>query len=493
MSGQLQPGPANANGVPSAILNSSAKHTQRAERWFVGIFATQAGLSALLVLGIVAFLIRESAGFSQAYTRVLAVQHASGMDWADAVERMAAPFELFEASIVRQTAGNPTRRDAALERWRTIRAPVLRLVQEVRDGAASRVQAIQIGLATPEATLPTTAAAFGVVTSKLRGVVSEGKRNARAWLTADGPLSAGLLLEALDCFEGFERGVIKLPKPETLSAPTSSSAFVAFLTGSRWETSSVGRIELGLLPLLIGSIHVSAMAFALAVPLGLGAAVYVSQLAGRLERIALKPLIEFMAAIPTVVLGFLGCVVVGPLLKATSESAVFRMLPGFPLPESLNAGTAALLLAFMAVPTVFALAEDALSTVPKSLRDGSLALGASPFQTLMRLLLPGIAPALVSSCLLAFGRIIGETMVVLLCSGGKAAIPNYKEGLASLFAPIQTMPGIIAQEIGHAPMNSLLHSALFLVGLTLLSLTLLVNLLAQLALSKTRRPRRRAA
>lgn len=256
-------------------------------------------------------------------------------------------------------------------------------------------------------------------------------------------------------------------------------ALSTFFTGREWLTASFWQDRYGVLPLFVGSLLVSGIALMLAVPLGVGAAVYVNQLASPLEQRLIKPCIEFISAFPSVVLGFFGIVFLGEHLRALSQVPWLSWVPGFPIAERLNALTAGCLLALIAVPTIFTLAEDALNNVPRSFREASLALGATRLQTIIRITVPAALSGIISAVLLGFGRVIGETMVVLLCAGNRIAIPDFTEGLSVVTQPVHTMTGIIAQEMGEVVRGSIHYRALFVVGLALFFLSLLINFLAQ--------------
>jgi phosphate transport system permease protein len=152
----------------------------------------------------------------------------------------------------------------------------------------------------------------------------------------------------------------------------------------------------------------------------------------------------------------------------------------------LNALTAGLLLAFTSIPTIFSLAEDALTNVPKHLKEASFALGATRFQTLIRVLIPASLSGIISAILLGFGRVIGETMVVLLCAGNRIAIPDFSEGIGAFFQPVHTMTGIIAQEMGEVAHGSIHYRALFMVGIILFLASLVINYVAQMIVRKYR-------
>lgn len=257
------------------------------------------------------------------------------------------------------------------------------------------------------------------------------------------------------------------------------ASVTSFLFGREWLTASFWQDWYGILPLLVGSLMVSAVALVLAVPLGVGAAVYVNQIARPFEQRWIKPVIEFISAFPSVVLGFFGIAVLGEALRRLSQVPWLSGLPGFPIAERLNALTAGCLLGLIAVPTIFTLAEDALNNVPRSFREASYALGASRLQTIIKITIPASLSGIISAVLLGFGRVIGETMVVLLCAGNRIAIPDFSAGLGAFVQPVHTMTGIIAQEMGEVVRGSIHYRALFMVGIVLFFLSLLINYAAQ--------------
>jgi phosphate transport system permease protein len=253
----------------------------------------------------------------------------------------------------------------------------------------------------------------------------------------------------------------------------------SFLFGREWVTASFWQDWYGIVPLLVGSVMVSLVALLIAVPLGVASAVYVSEVASRHEKRLIKPYIEFISAIPSVVLGFFGIAVVGQAVRAASESSLLKWVSFFPISERLNIFTAGCLLALMAVPTIFTLAEDALRNVPRGFKEASYALGANRLQTIARVIVPASLSGIVSAVLLGLGRVIGETMVVLLCAGNRIAIPDFTQGVGAVFQPVHTMTGIIAQEMGEVVRGSTHYRALFMVGLVLFTITLGINWLAQ--------------
>lgn len=263
----------------------------------------------------------------------------------------------------------------------------------------------------------------------------------------------------------------------------------AFVTGKRWVTNSFNRELYGLLPLLSGTLLVSLVAGSLAVPLGLASALYVNQFATARERLVLKPVLEFLAAFPTVLLGFLGVVFWGDIVQAISALPMVDALPGFPLNDRLNALTAGSLLALVAIPVIFTLSEDALNAVSRDFTEASLSVGATRVQTLWRVVLPAASPGLLSAVLLGFGRIMGETMIVLLVAGNRIQIPGLGDGVIPFFQPVHTMTGIIAQEMGEVSSGGLHYRALFVVAAVLFLLALGLNHMAR----EVTRPMRRRA
>lgn len=285
---------------------------------------------------------------------------------------------------------------------------------------------------------------------------------------------------------GFAGIEARLQAWDNLTPVPWSKALSGFLFGKQWLTASFWQDWYGVIPLFVGSLMVSMIALALAVPLGVGAAIYINQIASPREQRLVKPAIEFISAIPSVVLGFFGIAVLGQTLRALSQIEWLSWVPGFPYSERLNALTAGGLLALIAVPTIFTLAEDAINNVPRAFKEASFALGASRMQTIIRIIVPAALSGIVSAVLLGLGRVIGETMVVLLCAGNRIAIPDFTAGLAVVAQPVHTMTGIIAQEIGEVARGGIHYRALFVVGLVLFFIALLINFLAQKIVRKYR-------
>lgn len=258
----------------------------------------------------------------------------------------------------------------------------------------------------------------------------------------------------------------------------------AFLFGKDWVTNSSWHDFYGLLPIFSGSFLIAVIALVVAVPFAVSAAIYVNQLAPHREQTFIKPAIEFIEAIPSVVLGFFGILVFGETLRSISQVEWLEWVPGFPMAERLTILNAGLLLALMAVPTIFTLTEDALNNVPQALTENSLAMGATKLQTVFRVVVPTAISGMIAAILLGFGRIIGETMVVLLVAGNKIKIPDFTEGVGVIAQPAHTMTGIIAQELGEVDAGSLHWRALFMVGMVLFVISLIVNFSAQRVLKR---------
>ncbi len=244
------------------------------------------------------------------------------------------------------------------------------------------------------------------------------------------------------------------------------------LFGSRWYP-----IEryFGILPLISGSLLVTVGAILIAIPLGIGTAVFLSEFSPVWLRNLLKPIIEILAGLPSVVLGFLGIQIVAPF---------FRRF--FDLPTGLTAFTGAVLLALISLPTIVSIAEDALNTVPPSYRQGALALGATHWQTAWGVTVPAARSGLLTALMLGIGRSIGETMAVMMVTGNAPVLPS---GLNALFLPARTMTATIASEMGEVATGSPHYHVLFFIGIILFLISLVVNLTAS---SLTLRSRKRS-
>lgn len=241
--------------------------------------------------------------------------------------------------------------------------------------------------------------------------------------------------------------------------PTFGEVPLADLIGARWYP-----IEdyYGLVPLVLGSLIVTLGATLIAVPLGVTTAVFIAEVAPRSVREVLKPFIEILAGLPSVMLGFLGIVILAPELYSRLN-----------LNTGLTAFTGALLLGWIAIPTIVSVAEDALDAVPRAYREGALALGATRWQTIWRVTLPAARGGVLTAVMLGIGRAFGETMAVMMVTGNAAVIPL---GLRALFAPARTMTATIAAEMGEVASGSTHYHVLFLVGIILFVISLAVNL-----------------
>jgi phosphate transport system permease protein len=245
------------------------------------------------------------------------------------------------------------------------------------------------------------------------------------------------------------------------------------LFGSRWYPIED---NFGLWPLIFGSILVTVGAVIIAVPLGLTTAIYLGEIAPPWQREILKPLIEVLAGIPSIVLGFLGWVALAPIIQHLGA------------PTGLTAFTGALILAYMALPTIISISEDALYAVPKEYRDGALAIGATQWQTIWRVVLPAARSGIVIAVMLGIGRAIGETMAVMMVTGNAANIPAL--GPDMFFQPVRTMTATIAAEMGEVAQGSLHYNVLFGIGIVLFVITAGINSLAS-RLVGSQQPRRR--
>ncbi len=242
------------------------------------------------------------------------------------------------------------------------------------------------------------------------------------------------------------------------------------LLGTRWYP-----IEdyYGLWPLIGGTLLVTIGATLIAVPLGLGTAVFIAEVAPRWAREILKPLVEVLAGLPSVVLGFLGMLVLAPAVRTALN-----------IPTGLSAITGSLLLAGMALPTLVSVAEDALDSVPQSYRHAALALGATQWQTIWRVTVPAARAGILTAIMLGIGRAIGETMTVMMVTGNAARMPT---GLGALFLPVRTLTATIAAEMGEVAQGSTHYHVLFTVGLILFLFSWVVNLIASAVVFQQRK------
>ena len=243
--------------------------------------------------------------------------------------------------------------------------------------------------------------------------------------------------------------------------PTFGEVELASLLGTRWYPIEE---HFGILPLITGSIIITLGAALIAVPFGIGTAVYISEIAPRWMREILKPLVELLGGLPSVVLGFLGFLVLAPFLRVFLD-----------LPTGLTALAGSILLGGIAVPTVVSVAEDALDAVPRAYREGAWALGATRWQTIWRVTLPAAKSGVLTAVMLGVGRAIGETMTVMMVTGNA---PVLALKLSSIFSPVRTMTATIAAEMGEVANGSVHYHVLFFIGMVLFLISLGVNIAA---------------
>ncbi|MGB9496308.1 MAG: phosphate ABC transporter permease subunit PstC [Dissulfuribacterales bacterium] len=241
-----------------------------------------------------------------------------------------------------------------------------------------------------------------------------------------------------------------------------------FLFGRYWYPTD-DPPDFGIFPLIVASLAVTAMSAVISIPLGVMTALYLAESASARLREWVKPIVELLAALPSVVIGFFGMVVVAPFLQEI-----------FDIPTGLNLFNASLMLAFMSVPTICSISEDAIYSVPIELKEASLALGATHWETIARVILPASLSGISTAIILGMSRAIGETMVVLMIAGGAAQLPS------SIFDPVRPMPASIAAEMAEAPFRSDHYYALFATGIVLFAFTLLFNLVSEYISNKYR-------
>lgn len=236
-----------------------------------------------------------------------------------------------------------------------------------------------------------------------------------------------------------------------------------FFTSVNWRPDSRIQAQYGILALLVGTVSVTALAMALSVPAGLGAAIFVSEFCGRRARETLKIVIELLAAIPSVVWGFVGYMVLNPVLIWATGA-----------PIGINILNGGIILALMSVPIIMSVGEDALKAVPDTYREAAVALGANRWQVVYKVLLPAAKNGLLAAVLLGIGRAVGETMAVLMATGHSVRIPH------SLFDPVRTLTATIAAELGETVEGGAHYRVLFVIGSLLMLIAFAVNLTADL-------------
>jgi len=243
-----------------------------------------------------------------------------------------------------------------------------------------------------------------------------------------------------------------------------------FFTTTEWYPTSMSNKRYGILALIAGTLSVTVLAMCIAVPFALGATVFVSEFCGGKVKETLKIIIELLAAIPSVVWGFIGLTVMNPLI-----------IDVFNVPVGLNVLNASIILGLMAMPIMVSIGEDALKAVPDSFREAALALGATRWQTVYRVLLPAAKNGLLAAVLLGVGRAVGETMAVLMATGHAIHIPD------SVFDSCRTLTATIAAELGETSQGSDHYRVLFLIGILLLTITFFINLTADLVVKGVRK------
>lgn len=234
-----------------------------------------------------------------------------------------------------------------------------------------------------------------------------------------------------------------------------------FFLSTSWNPAGFTESTYGILSLVVSTLFVSMGAMVLAIPVGIGTAIYISEIAKPAVRETLKPMIEILASIPSVVIGFFGIVFMGPLVANL-----------FGLSSGLNALNGSILLAFMALPTIISVSEDAIRSVPEEFKAASMALGATKWYTTIKVVVPAASSGIIASIMLGFGRAIGETMTVLMATGNALRMPG------DFFDSVRTMTANIAIELGEVPFNTTHYYSLFAVGLILFIMTMVVNFLA---------------
>jgi phosphate transport system permease protein len=240
--------------------------------------------------------------------------------------------------------------------------------------------------------------------------------------------------------------------------PLTKITIKEFITGKEWYPTSEPAPQFGVLPLILGTLWVSLGAILIALPLGLATSIFMAEVASQRLRNILKPVIELLAGIPSVVYGFFGLVVLVPLIQKL-----------FDLPVGETALAGSIILGIMALPTIITVSEDALRTTPRSLKEASLALGATKWQTVTKVTVPYARSGIIAASILGIGRAVGETMAVLMVTGNAGVIPH------TFLEPVRTIPATIAAELGEAPAGGLHFKALFALGILLFLITLIIN------------------
>ena len=481
---------------------AKSRRTQNAVEQALKLFFGGNALVAVIVLALITiFLFREGFGFFGQNLANLRLYRQAGLEYVDIIRKVQSEHEALSRKLseirLQQVRAMEARHvpsdanDSALAPFDQFAgsfsdaAENLRgLVSDLTDQASELKEQLSVGDSSARdaalKALRENGAHFETLSADLT-------TNLEPLLVSAPPLADSAPQKAFDQWKAATRDYLaRLPVASSQLREWSPDTPIpwyrsisSFLFGRQWVTASFWQDWYGILPLLVGSVMVALVALLIAVPLGVASAIYVCEVASMHEKRFIKPYIEFISAIPSVVLGFFGIAVVGEAIRAASQSSFFKWVSFFPISERLNTFTAGSLLALMAVPTIFTLAEDALRNVPRGFKEASYALGANRLQTIGRVIVPASLSGIVSAILLGLGRVIGETMVVLLCAGNRIAIPDFTQGIGAVFQPVHTMTGIIAQEMGEVVRGSTHYRALFVVGLVLFTITLGINWLAQ--------------
>lgn len=535
----MPPGQKSNPAIPHRFQRRGFSY-ERAIRFF---FASNAGLTIVILLLIIVFLLKEGLGFFPGYRRELEIYRIAGLEFVDLSRKNLSAHEqlgsllnrayyaeinglnaraLPNADAAPSSATGPTDTDPlaafrkSIDSFEAAGANLDAIVVEMTGTVTTTKEALQNAdllekdrktllaaaqnakdptereklLADARASLAETVDTQGPIQSLLQRRTECARIHQELQQAAEGisselpgsltqPEAMRLLRAARSAWPALINGLAATPEKIQRWNPSDpvplSDAVISFLTGKNWVTGGEWQDFYGILPLAVGSLMIAMVALSLAIPLGIGSAIYVNQFASAREQSWIKPVIEFIQAIPSVVLGFLGILVLGTVLRDISVMESLQWIPGFPIEERLNIFTAGCLLALMGIPTIFSLAEDALNNVPCAYAEASEALGASRVQTTVRVMIPAAFSGILAAILLGFGRVIGETMVVLLVAGNRIKIPDFSAGLGTIFQPTHTLTGIIAQELGEVPMGSVHYRALFVVGILLFAVVLFIN------------------
>jgi phosphate transport system permease protein len=258
-----------------------------------------------------------------------------------------------------------------------------------------------------------------------------------------------------------------LPGHKYIQVHVDKNNLPDFISGKEWFPTAQPAATLGVLPLIMGTILVSVFAILFALPIGIATAIYMAEIANQRWRNIIKPVIELLAGIPSVVFGFFGLIVIVPLIH-----------DWFNLPVGETALAGSIVLGIMALPTIITVSEDAIRNTPRAMKEASLALGANHWQTIMRVILPYSMSGITAAAILGIGRAIGETMAVLMVTGNAAVMPH------SLLQPVRTIPATIAAELGEAPQGGVHYKALFALACLLFIMTMGINLWVEYISSK---------